>query len=102
MSLAACAAAYSLTDVLVSQTAAPIATASATPASVSVSATLTPAGSIPSSSSIIPASYATPSVATNGTVTTTGAPLQVTNAAGHMTLGKLPALALAAGALLAL
>jgi len=92
MSLAACAAAYSLTDVLVSQTAAPTSAPSTSSALASVSASVTS-----SSTSVV---SKTP--ASNGTATTTSPPLQVTNAAVQVALGGLPALALAACAFFAL
>ena len=111
MDLVQCAAAYSLTGVLVSQTpTATIAASSTLPASVSVSTTKTPATTVTPASETttkVPGTTTTPAAKTtsagaNTTKTSTSAPVQVTGAAGHMVAGGLNAIALGVAALLVL
>jgi hypothetical protein len=102
MSLAACAAAYSLTGALVSETASypPAPTSSGSPASVTAS--VSGYGTTTSSSSGSTVTYTSPYSNVTYTNTTSSPPSQFTGGAAQAVLG-FPALALAAaGAVLAL
>jgi len=110
LDLTSCAALYSLTGALTSEaTVAPTSSLAPTsPASVSVSVSATPSsGTVSvsttpkSSSSSSTTPTASPTQVSNGTTTTTTA-AQFTGAANQLVYGGLPALALAAGAVLAL
>ena len=106
-SLSDCAALYSLTGALTSEaTLAPTSTAAPTsPASVTASVSATPSSSA-AVSTMTSSSTSTPVKPTytqvsNGTTTSTTA-IQFTGAANQLVYGAMPALALAAGAVLAL
>ncbi|KAK0122156.1 hypothetical protein ONS95_010417 [Cadophora gregata] len=100
MDLVSCAAAYSLTDSLVSQvaTVAPTAVQSSTPTAVSAKETPTYTPGYSSSSKTYE-----PTLVSNVTYTptTTAGGMQFTGGADHVVFGGLKGLALAAGALLA-
>jgi len=106
LSLTDCAALYgvsSLTSEAPASTIPTPAVTGSTTTPASESATLTPVIPLPTTtyataSSKIP----TYTPQNNGTVTTSSPPVQITGAANHLAMGALPALALAAGAVLAL
>jgi len=116
LSLTACAALYGVTSLTseapITTIAAPTVTGATSPASESASVTgsssstfVAPGTSVtiyPTSSAPTGGVFPSYTQVTNGTVTTASSPVQITGAANQLARGALPALALAAGALLAM